>query len=229
MTESEWLAATAPHAMLAFLREGGQFSQRKARLFAVASCRRLWPSLRDRRSRQAVEVAERAADGLAGDDELTAAHEAAWAAATRTLAPRPLSGLIGWIMGRPSEAAQRRAFVTALAPCDLVSFCRGLGGGPADVACISIDMARLPANEESCTQAALLRCVIGNPFRPLSPRPFPAGVVGLAHAVYGGEHGLYALLADALEDLGQEEEAAHCREPLHAKGCHVVDQLLGKG
>jgi hypothetical protein len=76
--------------------------------------------------------------------------------------------------------------------------------------------------------AALLRCIVGNPFAPLRARSFPAGVVGLAQAAYEGDRGLYPLLADALADLSEERAAAHCREEVHAKGCHVLDWVLGQ-
>src|SRR5689334_1320848 len=76
MDEADWLKSTDPQAMLAFLRDSGKLSGRKARLFACGAVRRVWHLLTDERSRKTVEVAEQNADGLATDKELAFARDA---------------------------------------------------------------------------------------------------------------------------------------------------------
>src|SRR5262245_55366774 len=74
MTEAEWLACADPLVMLPLLREAGE---RKLRLLTCACLRRLWHLLPDGPCRQAVEVGEAWADGLAGRPDLDAAFDAA--------------------------------------------------------------------------------------------------------------------------------------------------------
>src|SRR5689334_12612478 len=77
MTESEWDACTEPQKMLAFLRDSGRASKRKARLFGCACLRQFGRWLEGRPSGAAVQVAERLADGMAADAEVEAAQQGA--------------------------------------------------------------------------------------------------------------------------------------------------------
>src|SRR5262252_5405056 len=61
VTGQEWLSCTDPAPMLEALRATA--SERKVRLFAAACCRRIWRLLPGERGREAVEVAERYAEG----------------------------------------------------------------------------------------------------------------------------------------------------------------------
>jgi len=147
MTEAEWLASNDPAAMLAKIQSvrlsyekrnrepvpNWQVSDRKLRLFACACCRAVFHLLTDERSRRAVEVAERYADGLAAAEEVRQAHHdllgvaggnstIAWALSEVGL---DLGNTLSWWLPRPEA------------------------GSPA-------------------SQAALLRDIIGNPWRPVT-------------------------------------------------------------
>jgi hypothetical protein len=79
--------------------------------------------------------------------------------------------------------------------------------------------------------ALLLNDIFGNPFRPLTPRAFPAHVVGLARDCYDAfpaESERFLILADALDDLGEGQAAEHCRRGGHVKGCFVLDWIAGR-
>jgi hypothetical protein len=75
MNAAAWRKSGNPYKMLAFVCEWA--SERKLRLFACACCRRVWRQLKDRRSRKAVECAERHAEGKLDSKELQAARRAA--------------------------------------------------------------------------------------------------------------------------------------------------------
>jgi hypothetical protein len=80
MTESEWQSCADPEPMRDGLRHSGMASERKLRLFSAACCRRIWPLLTDERSRRAVELTERFADGQIGGEDLRQARNEAYRA-----------------------------------------------------------------------------------------------------------------------------------------------------
>jgi hypothetical protein len=90
---------------------------------------------------------------------------------------------------------------------------------------------------ETARHAELLRDIVGNPFRASEPEPYwlfwNNGVVAeIAQAIYDGQRfEEFPILADALEDAGCQDTnyLSHCRSStLHARGCWVIDRLLGK-
>jgi hypothetical protein len=221
MTEQEWLACSNPYDMQVFLV--GKASPRKFRLFAAACCRSFWHLLVDPRSRQAVEVAERLADGVATEAEWEAAYGSAWDAwsALNAEASRLESGLGASHPNLTVEDAAISAFYSVIDdPFDSYS---------------AVAPLELP---EIAAHAALLRDLIGPlPFRPVCLDPSwltwqDRLLVSMARQMYDSrDFNDMPILADALEDAGGADEdiLKHCRRPgEHVRGCWVVDMLLGK-
>ena len=214
VTESEWLGCTGTRPLIKFLR--GKTSDRKLRLFAVACCRRIWDLMGDR-SNQAVEVAERYADGNVTDAELAAS--ASLASATAVGAKAALAAWAAWV----AWAAVAMGVERAAAAATWTASEKG----------------------EDRPQINLLRDIFGNPFRPSPPLP-PAvlawndGTVRrLAAGIYKErqlpagtlDNARLAILADALLDAGCDNEdlIQHCREAgSHVRGCWPLDLILSK-
>jgi hypothetical protein len=85
-----------------------------------------------------------------------------------------------------------------------------------------------------CRNLPLLRCIFGNPFRPvtLDRNWLTSTVTDLARGIYADRaFDRLPILADALQDAGCDNDdiLTHCRgEGPHARGCWVVDLVLGK-
>jgi hypothetical protein len=227
MTEAEWDACADPTPMLEFLRR--KATERRLRLFACACVRRIWHLLRDERSRRAVEVAEDYADGMAEPDE---AYRA-WRAAT----------IIDRGDGLSDDGHANAVFWASDAACFAAGpeGIRAMSAADSAVQAITWATSRSAAvswDDEETAQAALLRDIVGNPFRPRPPMEAAwlawndGAVRKLAQAVYGGRaFDRMPLLADALEDAGCADAAilGHCRGGgEHVRGCWVVDLVLGK-
>jgi hypothetical protein len=198
-----WVS-TATHAQLRGYLSEREVSERKRRLFACACCRSAWALLGDDRSRQAVEVAERCADGQASLAELQQARLAAYYA-TREDRSDAVRAAYYAVIDDARLAAEHASFRARRADWEArqLAWLRDLLGGP------------------------------GSPPGLESVRAWNSGcVVKLSRAMY--EERRFEdlpVLADALEEAGctDAEVLTHCRLPGdHVRGCWVVDLLLGR-
>ncbi len=151
MTESDWLMSECPDAMLECLRRWPErrvvgrdighncrWSDRLLRLFACACCRQVWHLLKDLRSRKAVEVAERFADGEATWDDCENAYP---------------TELYNEPPGSPARYAELWARDCLL---------------PDRHPAINLDQRCRNETLSPVIQANLMREIFGNPFRPVT-------------------------------------------------------------
>lgn len=215
----------------------GKAGVRKLRLFAAACCRAAWPLLGDPRSRRAVEVAERYADGKRYATQLAAAGREAEA----VVASLGLAGSSRVIAARQAADCCNPDARLAAARCS------------AQVYPTSADV-----------HAGLLRDVVPGPggCRGRRPPPWPTrDVLAVARAACRGrrpdgslEPDALAVLSDALEEAGcrdvpllfhlrglvRDHAWAHYRPAAvadraayvprrgpHVRGCWAVDLVLG--
>jgi len=86
-----------PEWLLWVATRTGVLTDRELRLFAVWCARQVQHLMSDPRSVDAIDVAERYADGKATDDELAAAKEAAWAAAKDAASAAAWAAQADWL------------------------------------------------------------------------------------------------------------------------------------
>jgi hypothetical protein len=254
MTEAEWQTCEDWRCMLAYLSR--RWTSRKATLYLCAGLRCIWDLLYDEASKKAVEVAERAADGTASDDEVS---DAAWSAECPTFG---FDFDANYIRKRFSETGEYDAPVRSLIEMgvyteDDIAGDMQLGDETIRKALLSAaDLAEstlhLDFEGKSELQKYLLgklngltrwpngwlvREIIGNPFRHIGVSSVwltwnESTISRMAQGIYDDRaFDLLPILADALEDAGCDNADIlnHCRQPgEHARGCWVVDLLLGK-
>jgi hypothetical protein len=245
MTEAEWLAATNPEPMLKFLT---CIRRRKLTLFACACCRRVWDRVQLDESREVIEITERQVEGCVEASQwgqsLTKYRSAlASARLTHSLMRRMFAAddaaeVTSYLARRYDETAgsspdgdERSAHHAHVA-----AFFTSRAAGE------DTDATRIHA--EKIAQCAILRDVVGNPFRSsvvaTAWLAWQDGVVvKLARIAYDERHlpegtldpARLAPLGDALEDAGctDAELLGHLRGPgPHVRGCWAVDLVLEK-
>jgi hypothetical protein len=244
MTEADWLSCAEPQTMLDHL--GGRAGERKRRLFACHCCRRLWDLLDEEASWQVIEVVERYAEGLVTEEVLRRAAEDALQMTLRVQndtesddpraplgaaeAVHDLAGggpaweaaasAVGYFQADPLWFQARRAWQDP-------TLSQRLGSEASEA-------YQRGLQAEQQYQAALLREMFGNPFRPVAVEAAwlswnDGAVPKLARAIYDGSRFEdLPILADALEEAGctNADVLAHCRlDGGHARGCWALDLL----
>ena len=208
MTEEEWVRSCNSVLMLKQL--DGRISARKGRLLACASSRRLLPLFTDGRSRNAIAVAERLAEGLATEEERRRADDAA----------NEVNRRIAW-QPDPFHCA-----TFTLYDYDGITH----WAAHADNVGVLVDESVCgPHAASEADMAELVRHLFGNPFRPYPlPNFWSQSVVQLADALYNGKDCGFAL-HNALAEAGHPDLATHFRqEQAHPKGCWALDLILGR-
>ena len=211
MTEAEWLAATDPGAMFQWLRDRTPPpTERKWRLLLAGCARQVWGQIPPGQNRETVETAERYADGGAADEELKKCQTAYY---TVTEAMKS-SGKIGFQIHALTYAST--ASMRIIHRPHITTYWSGISPLAGEY---------LPG---------LLRCVFGNPHRPVVTDPswHTPEVLALAGQIYADRtFDRLSILADALHAVGCDEPdvLAHCSvSGPHVRGCWVLDQLLGR-
>ncbi|GAC1475281.1 MAG: hypothetical protein NVSMB9_27420 [Isosphaeraceae bacterium] len=211
MTETEWLAGTDPGAMLDFLR--ARASDRKLRLLSVAC----WRLLDGEHGRDAVEVAERYAEGLG----------------TRAALKRTRQSVRAVRHGLPTDGGAADgawgAYWLAEVAASENAFAK-LGDEFQRLS--ALGLRNLKAAEPDPLRTMILE-IFGNPFRPVSfdPSRLKAGAVTVARSIY--DHRAFDRMSELVESLRHEgeatDEAAHLGEPVpHVRGRWALDLILGR-
>jgi hypothetical protein len=216
------------------------------RLFGCACCRTIWELLPDDRCRRAVEVAELLADGLISASEAEAVgalasqvdHDTmpgvhpqiAWRAVNATSHLLPDSGenwQVWQVWGYVATAREGQLLIAEGASDEMLD--------TWSEQCVeSGSPMGWTATDPVAPLITLLRCIFGNPFRPVAFAPHwrSETAVSLATGIYDERaFDRLPILADALEEAGCDnaDVLAHCRgDGPHARGCWVVDGVLGR-
>ncbi|WP_439630587.1 hypothetical protein [Gemmata sp.] len=223
MANEDWLGWYEPGPLIYYLRSKQHVhkkaaGRRKLRLLAVAICRTVERHfVGDARSVGRIELVERLADKLVRAGEVTQLHSST-----------------PWMPTADVNELARRATIAACDPIaeNAVGFC---GDFAAHISRLETKGdAEFASQKAQRVQAALVRCIFGNPFRPvvLDPEWRTSTVVQLAQGIYDDRaFDRLPILADALQDAGCDnaDVLTHCRDTgPHARGCWVVDLVLGK-
>jgi hypothetical protein len=237
VTEEQWLACNDPRPMILHMRKQ-RMTDLRLRKFAVACCRRICHLIPLDEAGAAVNVGEQFASGELHGRAVFDAMQRARACIERY----PLTA--DWRMVYAAGAALATVYsadwIAAINAARCASAAVSRIEPPKSSKNVSSLRRRLSGvdfpncdHDELTHQSGMLRCMVGNPFRPLvfDPAWRTQAVMGIATAIAKEEaFSLMPALGAALSDAGCTETSIleHCGGTKHVKGCWLVDALLGK-
>lgn len=232
LSEQEWATRrNDPAALLEHIGRSGFWTNRKFRLFCCAAARRV-AHLNQLNTDELLRVAELDAEGRADPADVTKARALVDEYMHPTNA-RVARRRYGWFKKHHWRWNAVYATLLSLDPSRHANEWRS-------AVCIA-NLETWPPEESPTTELsareALVWDIFEDPFRPASqridPKQLSVAVVALAQGIAADQaFDRLPILADALEESGFDDPAvlAHCREfSPHARGCWVVDLLLGSG
>jgi hypothetical protein len=222
MTEAEWLAACDPYRMASVLQDYRPLY--KFRQLACACLQTIAGELRAAQLTQQLEFVE-------------------WLAEERDLPGRLEKLQTILVSDESGPNLNARDLIPAIQAAryresepDPHPFA-GLSGTAYRVAVAIDEVMGVNLNRYGTANEALygslVRCIFGNPFRPVTFNPAwrtDTAVIRARQMYDSRDFGAMPILADALQDAGCEDEQvlSHCRDAgPHARGCWVVDGVLG--
>lgn len=235
MTELEWHRSINPAELIRFAAHSGRATERTLMLFGVRCCRLLWPLFPDN-LRHAVKQVEAFADGAIDRPTLDRVS-VPWARRSEPEADRRTNSVCHTLLvGNLYVSTADRMCAVADQLSRAVTAAQRPPRPPltGDEGYDEYDLDTEPDESAVYQQVLLAFDVFGNPLRSpqLDPSWLTPTVVALAQLAYKERSfGRLPILADALEEAGcaDDDILSHCREDgPHARGCWVLDLLLGK-
>ncbi|HEV3386496.1 MAG TPA: hypothetical protein VG097_16855 [Gemmata sp.] len=244
MIEVEWQVASDPTPMYLFIQSNS--SDRKLQLFGCACCYRWRQEIYYKETEALLEVVERFADGKATTEQVNSidmasamAHAGLHWGNSGALADPAIRSLwpklqLDKVMKNTDALAAQLSLRRAAEKSSRERSYRFWKRGPK-MSAEEFESARCSGiAAERKTHCDLLRCIFGNPFRPITLNPswLTSTVLALAQQMYESrDFSPMPILADALQDAAcdNDEILNHCRHPgVHVRGCWCVDLLLDK-
>jgi len=234
MTEKEWLRFSDTDDVFDYLQKH-QYSERKARLFAVACCRTLEPWLSESVCRVAIDRSEQFADGHITRQALGASRKDFPAAKRFRLRSecqhRGFTGALELLPPRTRMAIWSASWDA----CHYSVRADGWDAARYSLLAAAVAHEHATSREERAGLfRGLLHDIFGNPFRLVAVEPDwrSSDVLGLARAIYEDRtFDRMPILADALMDAGCTDDKiiGHCGgDKPHVRGCWVLDLVLGR-